>query len=61
MGIPAAATLEASLLQPKQHAPREDYIAAMEELPNLAFSSYRNLAYETPDGLEELISGLHGH
>ena len=50
--ILAAATLEASLLQPKHLAPREDYIAAMEELSNLAYAAYRNLVYET-DGFED--------
>jgi phosphoenolpyruvate carboxylase len=50
--ILAAATLEASLLQPKHPAPRADYIAAMEELSNLAYASYRNLVYET-DGFED--------
>ncbi len=50
--ILAAATLEASLLQPKHPAPREDYIAAMEELSNLAYAAYRNLVYET-DGFED--------
>ncbi|WP_424630099.1 phosphoenolpyruvate carboxylase [Bradyrhizobium sp. SYSU BS000235] len=50
--ILAAATLEASLLQPKHPAPREDYIAAMEELSNLAYAAYRDLVYET-DGFED--------
>ncbi|MEH2513034.1 phosphoenolpyruvate carboxylase [Nitrobacteraceae bacterium AZCC 1564] len=50
--ILAAATLEASLLQPKHPAPRADYIAAMEELSNLAYAAYRNLVYET-DGFED--------
>ncbi len=50
--ILAAATLEASLLQPKQSAPRGEYIAAMEELSNLAYAAYRNLVYET-EGFED--------
>jgi len=50
--ILAAATLEASLLQPKHSAPRDEYIAAMEELSNLASAAYRNLVYET-EGLED--------
>ncbi|HAO41635.1 MAG TPA: phosphoenolpyruvate carboxylase, partial [Afipia sp.] len=50
--ILAAATLEASLLQPKHSAPRDEYIAAMEELSNLAYAAYRNLVYET-EGFED--------
>ena len=45
--ILAAATLEASLLQPKHSAPRQEYLAAMEELSALAYKAYRNLVYET--------------
>jgi phosphoenolpyruvate carboxylase len=45
--ILAAATLEASLLQPKQSAPRAEYLKAMEELSALAFKAYRGLVYET--------------
>jgi phosphoenolpyruvate carboxylase len=45
--ILAAATLEASLLQPKQSAPRTEYLQAMDELSNLAFRAYRGLVYET--------------
>src|SRR5436190_2403361 len=45
--ILAAATLEASLLQPKQSAPRPEYLDAMEELSALAFKAYRGLVYET--------------
>jgi len=45
--ILAAATLEASLLQPKQSAPRAEYLKAMEELSGLAFKAYRGLVYET--------------
>src|SRR6266849_3553244 len=45
--ILAAATLEASLLQPKHSAPRPEYLKAMEELSALAFRAYRGLVYET--------------
>jgi len=43
----AAATLEASLLQPKQSAPNQEYLKAMEQLSALAFKAYRGLVYET--------------
>jgi phosphoenolpyruvate carboxylase len=46
--ILAAATLEATLLQPDQAAPDETYLAAMEQLSAYAYSAYRNLVYETP-------------
>jgi phosphoenolpyruvate carboxylase len=45
--ILAAATLEASLLQPKHSAPRAEYLKAMEQLSELAFKAYRGLVYET--------------
>ncbi|KRQ96986.1 phosphoenolpyruvate carboxylase [Bradyrhizobium jicamae] len=45
--ILAAATLEASLLHPRQSAPRKEYLTAMEELSALAFKAYRGLVYET--------------
>src|SRR5260370_27701622 len=45
--ILAAATLEASLLQPKHSAPRAEYLQAMEELSALAYKAYRGLVYET--------------
>jgi phosphoenolpyruvate carboxylase len=45
--ILAAATLEASLLQPRQSAPRPEYLKAMEQLSALAFKAYRGLVYET--------------
>ena len=45
--ILTAATLEASLLQPKHSAPRAEYLKAMEELSALAFKAYRGLVYET--------------
>ena len=50
--ILAAATLEASLLQPRQSAPRSEYLEAMEQLSALAFAAYRGLVYET-DGFVE--------
>jgi phosphoenolpyruvate carboxylase len=43
----AAATLEASLLQPRQSAPNPEYLKAMERLSALAFTAYRGLVYET--------------
>ncbi len=43
----AAATLEASLLQPKHSAPSAEYLKAMEQLSALAFKAYRGLVYET--------------
>jgi phosphoenolpyruvate carboxylase len=43
-----AATLEASLLMPEHHAPRPEYLSAMEELSHAAFKAYRGLVYETP-------------
>src|ERR1700731_376200 len=43
----AAATLEASLLQPKHSAPRAEYLEAMDQLSGLAFKAYRGLVYET--------------
>jgi phosphoenolpyruvate carboxylase len=45
--ILAAATLEASLLQPRQNAPRPEYLEAMDRLSALAFKAYRALVYET--------------
>jgi phosphoenolpyruvate carboxylase len=45
--ILAAATLEASLLQPRESAPRKEYLEAMEELSAFAFAAYRGLVYET--------------
>ena len=50
--ILAAATLEASLLQPRQSAPSLEYLDAMESLSSRAFAAYRNLVYETP-GFED--------
>jgi phosphoenolpyruvate carboxylase len=45
--ILAAATLEASLLQPRHSAPRREYLDAMDQLSALAFKAYRGLVYET--------------
>jgi phosphoenolpyruvate carboxylase len=45
--ILAAATLEASLLHPRQSAPRTEYLTAMDQLSALAFRAYRGLVYET--------------
>jgi phosphoenolpyruvate carboxylase len=45
--ILAAATLQASLLQPRQSAPHHEYLEAMEQLSALAFKAYRGLVYET--------------
>ncbi len=44
-----AATLEISLLMPEQHAPRPEYLSAMEELSGFAFKAYRALVYDTPE------------
>ena len=45
--ILAAATLEASLLHPRQPAPKREYLTAMDQLSALAFKAYRGLVYET--------------
>ncbi|CAN7166626.1 phosphoenolpyruvate carboxylase [Bradyrhizobium sp. LjRoot220] len=45
--ILAAATLEASLLHPRQSAQRTEYLTAMDQLSALAFRAYRGLVYET--------------
>jgi phosphoenolpyruvate carboxylase len=50
--ILAAATLEASLLQPRQSAPSPEYLDTMESLSSRAFTAYRDLVYETP-GFED--------
>lgn len=47
--ILASATLEASLLTPNEHAPREAYLSAMEGISEAAYRAYRALVYETPD------------
>jgi phosphoenolpyruvate carboxylase len=49
--ILAAATLEATLLEPKEAAPREQYLSAMQELSDIAYRAYRRLVYET-DGFD---------
>ncbi|MGA2127669.1 MAG: phosphoenolpyruvate carboxylase [Xanthobacteraceae bacterium] len=50
--ILAAATLEASLLEPAQAAPRDgEFLAVMEEMSAHAYRAYRGLVYET-DGFE---------
>ncbi|TAI67478.1 phosphoenolpyruvate carboxylase [Bradyrhizobium sp. Leo170] len=54
--ILAAATLETSLLQPRQSAPRAEYLKAMEQLSALAFKAYRGLVYET-DGFANYFWG----
>lgn len=46
--ILAAATLEASLLNPDRPAPRDEFLHAMDELSLSAFKAYRGLVYETP-------------
>jgi phosphoenolpyruvate carboxylase len=46
--ILAAATLETTLLRSDRAAPRDEYLAAMEELSEEAFRAYRDLVYETP-------------
>lgn len=50
--ILAAATMEASLLQPPHSAPRAEHLAVMETLSSLAYAAYRGLVYET-EGFEE--------
>src|SRR5438552_5132434 len=45
--ILTAATLEASLLQPKHSAPSGEYLKTMDQLSQLAFKAYRGLVYET--------------
>jgi phosphoenolpyruvate carboxylase len=50
--ILAAASLEATLLQPEQAVACEEHFAAMEEISNHAYGAYRNLVHETP-GFEQ--------
>jgi phosphoenolpyruvate carboxylase len=52
--ILAAATLQATLLQKDEAAPREEYLAAMEELSRHAYAAYRGLVYET-EGFERFF------
>ena len=47
--ILAAATLEATLLQPSHSAPDERYLDAMAQLSETAYATYRGLVYETPN------------
>jgi phosphoenolpyruvate carboxylase len=54
--ILAAASLEATLLQPDGAVPREQYFAAMEEISDHAYRAYRNLVYETV-GFEQYFWG----
>jgi phosphoenolpyruvate carboxylase len=49
--ILAAATLEATLLQSAEAAPRAEYLSAMEALSAHAYRAYRRLVYET-EGFE---------
>jgi phosphoenolpyruvate carboxylase len=50
----AAATLEATLLQPETAEPQPEYLAAMEYLSAEAYRAYRNLVYET-GGFEDFF------
>ncbi len=50
--ILVAGTLEASLLQPQESAPRPEFLSAMEAISGDAFKAYRNLVYET-EGFED--------
>ena len=53
----AAATLEATLLQPETAEPQPEYLAAMEYLSTEAYRAYRDLVYET-DGFEDFFREL---
>ena len=50
----AAATLEATLLQPEAATPPPEYLAAMDDLSAAAYRAYRSLVYET-DGFEDFF------
>jgi phosphoenolpyruvate carboxylase len=50
----AAATLEATLLQPETAEPQPEYLAAMDYLSAEAYRAYRDLVYET-DGFEDFF------
>ena len=52
--ILAAATLEATLLQPEQAEPRAEYLETMEYLSVEAYRAYRSLVYET-DGFDRFF------
>jgi phosphoenolpyruvate carboxylase len=54
--ILAAATLQATLLDTKDAAPRDEYLVAMQVLSDLAYRAYRNLVYET-EGFERYFWG----
>ena len=57
----AAATLEASLLQPQhERAARANISTRWRNCRRCAFKAYRGLVYET-DGLRGLFLGLHRH
>ena len=43
----AAATLEATLLDARRTDPRDEYLAAMDDLSRRAYQAYRSLVYET--------------
>ncbi len=47
--ILAAATFEATLLQPSHSAPDERYLDAMAHLSEVAYATYRGLVYDTPN------------
>jgi phosphoenolpyruvate carboxylase len=46
--IIAAAAIEAALVPAERAKPRDDFLAAMEELSAHAYRAYRSLVYETP-------------
>ncbi len=50
--ILVAATLDASLIQPQEAAPRPEFLSAMEAVSDEAFRAYRALVYET-EGFED--------
>ncbi len=50
----AAATLEATLLEPELNGPRPEYLAAMDQLSAAAYRAYRDLVYET-DGFDRFF------
>ncbi len=52
--ILAAATFEATLLQPEMAVPRPEYLATMECLSAQAYRAYRSLVYET-DGFDRFF------
>jgi phosphoenolpyruvate carboxylase len=58
--ILTAATLEASLLHPRQPAPKREYLTAMDGLSAFAFKAYCGLVYET-EGFAEYFLVVHRH